>query len=193
VDVPAARLIGSVADAAGIHMNAILALREAMHRFVPAAVCFPRAGPAHLHRSHTNPMSRTRNFLLAASSLALLSGCVSARATMLVPGGQQPPVPEDQVTVYLQETEVPSTCQRYALIHTAGDVDMTGETEMINAAKRRAGKIGANAIVLGSVREPSSGRRVAAAVFGVSKDRKSQMVAYRCGDAAAAPSTASGS
>jgi molybdopterin synthase catalytic subunit len=139
-------------------------------------------------------MSRTRKALLSAASLVLLAGCVSARHTMLVPGGQQPPVAEDQVTVYLQETEVPATCTRYALIHTSGDVDMTDETQMINAAKRRAGKIGANAIALGAVREPSSGRRVAAAVFGVSQDRKGQMVAYRCGDtpaAAAAPATGS--
>ncbi|HEX8695024.1 MAG TPA: hypothetical protein VF746_21615 [Longimicrobium sp.] len=129
-------------------------------------------------------MSRNR-IPLYASALLLLAGCVSARSTLLVPGAQHAPVPEDQVTVFLREEEVPSTCQRYALIHTSGDVDMTGETEMINAAKRRAGKIGANAILLGTVREPSSGRRVAAAVFGVSKDRKGQMIAYRCPESGA--------
>src|SRR3712207_3608410 len=112
-------------------------------------------------------MTRTRFFACAAAA-AMLTGCVSAQATMLVPAGQYVPVPEDQVTVYLREEEVPSACTRIALIHTAGDADMTNESQAVNAAKRRAGKIGANAIVLGNFRDPSTGTRIASAVIGIS-------------------------
>ena len=132
---------------------------------------------------------RPTRALLPFAALALLAGCVSARATMLVPG-QFSPVPESEVRVFLAENEVPSTCQRIALIHTSGDVDMTDETQMITAARRRAGQVGANAVLLSNVREPGSGRRVAAAVFGVSADRKGQLIGYRCPDAAPAPAAA---
>jgi hypothetical protein len=92
------------------------------------------------------------------------------------------PVPEEQVRVYLAEDEVPEQCERIALIHAEGPPDATTRPQMIRAAQRRAGKIGANALLLSSIRDPRFGTRVAAEVFGVSADRKGQMVAYRCAD-----------
>ena len=48
---------------------------------------------------------------------------------------------------------------------------------MVTAAKKRAGKIGANGVVLGSINEPSSGAKVAGAIFGVSPERRGEMLA----------------
>ena len=121
---------------------------------------------------------------LYALAVALLaSACVSAEATMLGGGPAAAPVPEQQVRVFLADEPVPEACQRYALISLSGSAEMTSEAQMISAARRRAGKIGANAVQLAATREPGTGRMVAAAIFGVSANRKSQVVAYRCGEA----------
>jgi len=113
-----------------------------------------------------------------------MTGCVTARATMLTPD-RPPPVPENEVTIYLTADEVPPECVRIALIHASGDVDMTNEQQMFTAARRRAGKVGANAIVLGSMRDPRMDTRVAAELLGISAERKGEMIGYRCPSSAA--------
>lgn len=116
---------------------------------------------------------------MSTIALLLLAGCVSARATMLT-ANSYAPVPENEVRIFLNEDEAPAECERIALIHTEGDADTTNESQMITAARRRAGKVGANAIVLGTVRDPSTGTRVAGAIFGIPANRKGQMLALRC-------------
>jgi hypothetical protein len=95
-------------------------------------------------------------------------------------GTRYAPVPENEVQVFLEETEVPETCERIALIHTAGDVESTSKQQMISAARRRAGKVGANAVLVTDIRDPKMGTRVAATVFGISAERKGEMYGYRC-------------
>jgi len=110
-----------------------------------------------------------------------LGACVSAHATMLGPNQGYAPVPEEEVRVFLAGDDVPATCERMAIINTSGDAEMTNESQMIRAAKRRAGRIGANAIQLRSTREPSTGTRIASAIIpGVTADRKGQMLAFHC-------------
>jgi len=124
------------------------------------------------------------------SSLALLiaplalGACVSANATMLGPRQSRAPVPEDQVHVFLPEDEVPATCERLAIINTSGDADVTTESQMIRAARRRAGKLGANAIQLRSTREPGTGTRIASAIGvpGVAANRRGEMLAFDCAE-----------
>ena len=127
------------------------------------------------------------NFLrvLPAIGLVLASGCVSARATMLDPAKQYAPVPENQVRIFPSWAEVPASCEQVALIHAQGDVDATDKAQMLEAARRRAGKVGANAIVLTEMRDPSTGTRVAGAILNLPTDRKGQMLALYCpaGDA----------
>jgi hypothetical protein len=125
-------------------------------------------------------MASSRTLILAAILSATVAGCVSARATMLGTGPQLAAVPPDQVRVFLQDDEVPETCERYALITLAGSSTGTSEAQMIAAARTRAGKIGANAVQLGETREPGTGRVVAGALLGINADRKGEMVAYNC-------------
>jgi hypothetical protein len=124
---------------------------------------------------------RFRTFAALLAPLAA-GACVSASATYLGPRQTLTPVPEDQVRVFLATDSIPASCQRYALINAQGDADLTNESQMVNAAKRRAGKIGANAIQLQSTRDPSTGTRIASAVLGISANRKGQMLAFRCSD-----------
>lgn len=131
-----------------------------------------------------------RTHLAATCIIATaLAGCVSASATMLNPGATQPPVPEAEVRVFLASDSIPAACQRYALIHAQGSANMTDETKMIEAARRRAGKIGANAVQLQTMRDPGTGRQIANALFGIGANRKGEMIAYRCGDTPAPATT----
>jgi hypothetical protein len=125
---------------------------------------------------------RFPTFALLAAPLAL-GACVSASATLLGPRQHLAPVPEEQVRVFLPEDSIPAACARFALINTSGDADMTNESQMVRAAKRRAGQLGANAIQLRGTREPGTGTRIASAIIpGVTADRKSEMLAFRCAE-----------
>ena len=50
---------------------------------------------------------------------------------------------------------------------------------MISAMRKKAAKIGANGIILQEIKEASDGAKVAAAVFGVSTNRKGKVIAIR--------------
>src|SRR4051812_43274872 len=109
-------------------------------------------------------------------------GCVSARATYLAPPDNLAPVPEDRVRVSLAGVSLPPSCSRLAYISLAGDANTTDQAQMLSAAKRRAGKIGANAVQLTSTREPRSSTRVARVILGsvVNADRKGEALAFTC-------------
>jgi hypothetical protein len=110
-----------------------------------------------------------------------LGACVTANATLLGPRQNRAPVPEQEVRVFLPEDSIPASCERFAIINTSGDADMTDESQMIRAARRRAGQLGANAIQLRGTREPGTGTRIASVILpGVQANRKGEMLAFHC-------------
>lgn len=128
---------------------------------------------------------------LVAALLALvpLAACVQTNTVMLNPSGPRyAPVAEQEVRVYLRESDVPAECQQLALINATGGSTWTNESQMVRAMQRKAGEAGANAVVLGEIREPSAGTKIAGAIFGVDPSRKGKVVALRC--EAAAPAAA---
>lgn len=132
-------------------------------------------------------MKRPFLFVLALCAGAALSACVSAEATYLGPHANLTPVAEDSVRVFLPTDSVPPNCRALAVINLSGDPYSTSEGQMIRAAKRRAGKIGANAVQLPTMRDPKTGTRIAAAVFGplVGGNRKGNTTAFVCTEAQA--------
>jgi hypothetical protein len=123
-----------------------------------------------------------RHHQILTLSLALgIAGCVSAQATMLTPN-RYAPVPSREVQVYLGVEEVPAECERIALIHAAGNANWTNEQQMISAARKKAGKAGANAVLIRTLRDPGLGTLVAAELFDLPADRKGELIGYRCPD-----------
>ena len=89
-------------------------------------------------------------------------------------------VSEDSVQIILNEAEL----EKYeyvnlGLIEATGSSAFTSQTGMINAMRIKAGKMGANAIMLPAITEASSGAKVAAVIFGVGTERKGNVVALR--------------
>jgi hypothetical protein len=110
--------------------------------------------------------------------LALLAAaaCVSVNKSVLAPNPTGRTFSEDQVYVYFEDDDVPEH-SRLAILNAEGEVDMTDESDMIDKLRDEAGKLGANAIILGDIQEPGTGARIAGAVFDVQTFRETQAIA----------------
>jgi hypothetical protein len=107
-----------------------------------------------------------------------LAGCVTTNAAMLgTATANRPPVAVDHVALYRIASQVPGRYEEVALLNSSGDSGMTDEATMFQSMKKKAGEIGANAVILDAVSEPGSGSKVAAAIFGVSAERKGKALA----------------
>lgn len=125
----------------------------------------------------------------AALAALILSGCITTDVAVMS-SKKYEPVAAENVRVFLYQEDVPEECEEVAMIDAQGNTNSTNQAQMIRAAKREAGKVGGNAVVVDQVKEPSAGAQVAAAVFGFGTSRKGRMVALRCPEEApaAAPS-----
>ena len=121
----------------------------------------------------------SRKLLLALPLALLASACVSVHATRLGEGSVYAPVPQGEVRVYPSEDDVPGEFEKIALLYVSGDADNTSHRQMIEAARKKAGRLGANAIVLGDFQDPKFTTRVASVIFNVPVERRTQMLAIR--------------
>ena len=103
-----------------------------------------------------------------------LTGCVSVSKSVLVEG--LPPVPMENVIVYFADDEIPEHT-RVAILAAAGDYSLTSTGKMFDKLREQAGKLGANGVIVGEVKEPSGGARVANALIGTGANRRSQAIA----------------
>ena len=117
--------------------------------------------------------------LLAPLALVFMAACVNVNATRLGPVRDLPPVQPENVFVYQDEMDIEGDFQRVAVIYVDGDANMTNQRQMISAARKKAGRLGANAIILGRFREPGTAARIAAAVLDVSVSRRAEFLAVR--------------
>ena len=119
-----------------------------------------------------------RTFLRSALALWAVSAaaCVSVDTSVLMSGLE--PVPMSEVQVYYDGDEIPEH-SRVAILHAAGSDGWTSPTDMNDKLREEAGKLGANAIVLRGITEPTAEDRYVAAMLGESTDGE------RTGDAIA--------
>lgn len=109
-------------------------------------------------------------------TMLLLGACVSVNKSILDRSMMATPVPRDDVHVYLPGDSVPEH-RRIAILNGKGDVDMTNEGQMLDKLREEAGKLGANAIILGETEDPGTGAKVAKAFLGTSANRKTEAMA----------------
>ena len=110
------------------------------------------------------------------ASLLLLTACVSVNKSVLDRSMMGSPISRDEVHVYLPGDSLPEY-RRIAILNAKGDGDMTNEGQMIDKLREEAGKLGANAIILGETEDPGTGAKVARAFLGTSANRTTQAVA----------------
>ena len=110
-------------------------------------------------------MNRLHPPLWLAVLPLLLGGCVSVNKSVLDHSFSQRVVPTQDVQVYFADDEIPEYT-RVAILNASGDSGFTNQGQMIDKLREEAGKLGANAIILDEVREPSTGERAVNALFG---------------------------
>lgn len=106
----------------------------------------------------------------------LLGACVSVNKSILAPNPTGRTFRMEDVTVFFERDSLPEHT-RLAILNAHGDVEVTDESDMIDELREEAGKLGANAIVLGEIDEPGTGARIAGAVFDIPTERETQAVA----------------
>jgi hypothetical protein len=103
-------------------------------------------------------------------------GCVTVNKSILNPNPSGRVFAKEEVHVFFETDSIPEHT-RVAILTAKGDEDLTDEGEMIDKLREEAGRLGANAIVLGAIEDPSAGKQFVAALFGTSADRKGQAIA----------------
>ena len=106
-----------------------------------------------------------------------MTACVSTQAVRLGNAPIRPPVAPDHVIIYLTPDKVPGRYDEVALLSSKGDAAATSETKMYDSMRKKAGELGANAIILQNVEEPGTGSKVFHALLGTSADRKGKALA----------------
>jgi len=122
-----------------------------------------------------------KNLLLVCAIALIAIGCVSAKATLLNPDMRFDPVPWEEVRVYLSEEDVPGEFETIAIVRSEGKEVFTTEAQMLEKMKKKAGALGANAIILKGIKDPGDLDRMADELsggFGLGS-RKIQATAIR--------------
>jgi len=110
--------------------------------------------------------------------LSVLAACVTTQALKLGTPVQRSPVPWQDVVFYRSADQVPGKYEEIALLSSTGDTAWSSEKTMWNSMRKEAGKLGANAVILDAMSEPSAGAKVAAAfLLGSGAERKGKAIA----------------
>ncbi|MFN5597979.1 hypothetical protein [Gemmatimonas sp.] len=127
---------------------------------------------------------------LGSLSLALLlSACVRTNATMLgTATAVRPQLSAESVRIYRTADQVKSKYEEIAILNSAGESNWTNEGRMAKSMRSKAAKLGANAIILDGISEPSAGAKIAGAFLGTGVERKGKAIAiFVFADSAKAP------
>ena len=115
---------------------------------------------------------------LAVVSLLLpLAACVATNAALLDPTLKLAPICPDGVEVFTDSSKVGKPYREVAVLASKGDNDFTTESGMIESQRKKAAELGANGLILGQMKDASTGAQIAQAFFGTSANRKGQAVA----------------
>jgi len=110
--------------------------------------------------------------------IAASAACASTNAALLDSSLKLTPLPcPAAVQVFTDSSKVGKPYTEVALLSSSGDNDMTSESGMIRSQQKKAAQLGANGIILGQMKDASTGAQVAQAILGTSANRKGRSVA----------------
>ena len=122
------------------------------------------------------PMTMSVLLLLATS----VAGCVRTAAMPFDGVARYPALPPDSVVVYQSPETVPAPFEQLAIVSAKGDFTMFEEEDLVRALRKEAGELGANGLLLATVRSPGTGGKIMGVLFGGEHGlRRGQAVAIR--------------
>ena len=121
-----------------------------------------------------------RYFIIVLFLGLFVSGCITTKATLLDPTAQYAPVHPALVRIFTSEEELAEfEFVRVAIIDSEGNTTWTSRSKMLESMRKKAGEMGANAILMPAIDEPSAGAKIAGAVFGTGATRRGEVIALR--------------
>ena len=116
--------------------------------------------------------------IVATLLVVAIAACVSTNAALLDSSLRLTPLlcPE-AVQVFTDSSKVGKPYTEVALLNSRGDNNMTSESGMIRSQQKKAAQFGANGIILGQMKDASTGAQVAQAFLGTSANRKGRAIA----------------
>ena len=103
--------------------------------------------------------------------------CVHTQATVLNPANRLEPICPEAVLLFTSADRVGKPYTEVAVLTSKGDETFTSEEGMHNSQRKKAAEVGANGVIMGEMKDPSTGAKIASALFGTSANRKGQAVA----------------
>lgn len=122
---------------------------------------------------------KIRTSLLVLAALLSTAACTSTGAVLLGGSGTYPELPPTQVRIFLHEDDVPGDYERIALVTAKSDATWADEADLVRAMRRRAARLGANGLILGEVRDPTTVERIAEVLTDYQPQRRGRAVAIR--------------
>jgi hypothetical protein len=120
-----------------------------------------------------------RRFFIILSIVAMgVSGCVSVNYTKLG-NDDYNPIEPSTVIVYMDPSDVPGKFEKIGLLNSTGSSTFTDEKSLIDAMKEKAGQMGADAIILGTLEDADWFQKAVGAYLNVPTKRHGQAVAIR--------------
>jgi hypothetical protein len=122
---------------------------------------------------------RKKNYSMGLLAMVFMAGCISTNAVRLGEPTQYPPVKPEAVQVFLKEEDVKVDFDKVAIINAEGNYSYADDEKMVNAMKKKAAQLGANAIIMGEFKDPSTVEKIADAVVGVGGTKTGKVLAIR--------------
>jgi hypothetical protein len=120
---------------------------------------------------------RISTTIVCVAGLFLAAGCTRTNAALIDNSVRLAPTCPDAVKIYTTPTAVGVPYTEVALLNSSGASDWTTESGMMKSMRKKAADVGANGIIMGDIKEPGAGAKVAAAVFGTGTERKGKSLA----------------
>ncbi len=105
-------------------------------------------------------------------------GCVSVNYTKLG-NNDYNPIEPSTVIVYMDPSDVPVKFEKIGLLNSTGSSTFTNEKSLIDAMKEKAGQMGADAIILGTMEDADWFQKAVGAYLNVPTKRHGQALAIR--------------
>ena len=110
--------------------------------------------------------ARTRAALAALSLCLALGACVRTQSAPLSQRGDRAELPADSVIVYATAADAPRRHEPVAMLQVQGDWLLANDARLIQALRVEAGRMGANAVVLGARHDPSTASKLGDVLVG---------------------------
>lgn len=118
-----------------------------------------------------------KHFSLATASLCALTACAFASAVVMNPGVKLPSICPDGVALFTAFDKIATDYQEIALLGASGVWDNVTNTMLYKAQRKKAASLGANGLIVGSIREPTESEKVSGLLSGTARERLSSATA----------------